>query len=58
MTFQETQQLETHSGDEVKRYALGPGMQLAAETNQGHRTVMEYLLSPVSKAVHEAGRDR
>jgi hemolysin D len=53
-----TQQLETHSGDEVKRYPLEPGMQVAAEINQGHRTVMEYLLSPVSKAVHEAGRER
>lgn len=53
-----TQQLETRSGDEVKRYPLEPGMQVAAEINQGHRTVMEYLLSPVSKAVHEAGRER
>ena len=30
---------------------------LLAEINQRHRTVMEYLLSPVGKAVHEAGRE-
>ncbi|HEX7891780.1 MAG TPA: HlyD family type I secretion periplasmic adaptor subunit [Ramlibacter sp.] len=53
-----TQQLEARSSDEVVRYPLEPGMQAAAEIKQGHRTVMEYLLSPVSKAVHEAGRER
>ncbi|MBS3997715.1 MAG: HlyD family type I secretion periplasmic adaptor subunit [Hydrogenophaga sp.] len=54
----QSQQLEMQRGDEVKRYALDPGMQVAAEIKQGHRTVMEYLLSPVSKTVHEAGRER
>jgi len=38
--------------------ALKPGLQVAAEIKQGHRTVLEYLLSPVSKTVHEAGRER
>jgi len=33
-------------------------MQVVAEINQEHRTVMEYLLIPVSKAVNEAGRER
>lgn len=40
------------------RYKLQPGMQVAAEINLGQRTVMEYLLSPVRKAFHEAGRER
>lgn len=35
-----------------------PGMQVVAEINQGKRTVLEYLLSPVQKAVKEAGRER
>jgi hemolysin D len=40
------------------KYALAPGMQVAAEIHLGDRTVMEYLLSPVTKAFHEAGRER
>ena len=41
-----------------KRFSLTPGMQVTAEINLGTRTVMEYLLSPVQKAVGEAGRER
>ena len=37
---------------------LVPGMQVMAEINQGQRTVMEYLLSPVQKAFHESARER
>jgi len=37
---------------------LTPGMQIVAEIRQGQRTVMEYLLSPVQKALGEAGRER
>lgn len=40
------------------RLQLTPGMQVVAEINQGKRTVLEYLLSPVQKAVSEAGRER
>ncbi len=40
------------------RYELMPGMQVDAEISLGDRTVMEYLLSPVRKAFHEAGRER
>lgn len=40
------------------RYALVPGMQVAAEIHLGTRTVLEYLLSPVSRAFHEAARER
>ena len=36
---------------------LLPGMQVVAEIHLGHRSVMEYLLSPVRKAVNEAGRE-
>jgi HlyD family secretion protein len=41
-----------------KRYRLSPGMQVSAEINLGTRTVLEYLLSPVQKTLHEAGRER
>jgi len=37
---------------------LAPGMQVAAEIKLGDQTVLEYLLSPVRKAFHEAGRER
>lgn len=43
---------------EGKKLRLSPGMQVVAEIHQGRRTVMEYLLSPVQKAFHEAGRER
>lgn len=48
------QQLEI-DGDKLK---LVPGMQVVAEIHQGKRTVLEYLLSPVQQAFHEAGRER
>ena len=40
------------------KLVITPGMQVAAEINQGKRTVLEYLLSPVRKTVEEAGRER
>ena len=40
------------------RHKLMPGMQVDAEISLGDRTVMEYLLSPVTKAFREAGRER
>jgi hemolysin D len=40
------------------KLAMTAGMQVIAEINQGKRTVLEYLLSPVQKAVHEAGREK
>ena len=39
-------------------HSLSVGMQTAAEIVLGSRTVAEYLLSPVKKAWHEAGRER
>ena len=50
----EQQQLESDG----HRYALAPGMQVLAEIHLGDRTVLEYLLSPVRRAFHEAGRER
>ena len=41
-----------------ERFALAPGMQVSAEISLGTRSVLEYLLSPVRKAFHEAGRER
>ncbi|MGE0876243.1 MAG: HlyD family type I secretion periplasmic adaptor subunit [Burkholderiales bacterium] len=40
------------------RFALQPGMQLAAEIRTDERSVLEYFLSPIQKAAHEAGRER
>jgi HlyD family secretion protein len=39
-------------------YALQPGMQVAGEIHLGTRSVLEYVLSPVQKAFHEAARER
>jgi len=39
-------------------FKLVPGMQVTAEINQGKRTVLEYLLSPLEKTVRESGRER
>lgn len=33
-------------------------MQVSTEINLGSRTVLECLLSPVQKTLHEAGRER
>jgi HlyD family secretion protein len=49
-----SQRLQT--GDRV--YDVTSGMQVAAEIHLGTRSVIEYLLSPVRKAFHEAARER
>jgi hemolysin D len=41
-----------------QRFKLAPGMQVSAEINLGTRTVLQYLLSPIQKNLHEAWRDR
>ena len=41
-----------------QRYPLQPGMQVAGEIHLGTRSVLEYILSPVKKAFHEAARER
>jgi HlyD family secretion protein len=40
------------------KFALKPGMQAVAEIRLGDRTLLEYLLAPVQKVVHEAARER
>jgi HlyD family secretion protein len=47
-----------HLDSDGRRYELAPGMHVTAEIKLGERTVLEYLLSPVQKAFHEAGRER
>ncbi len=47
-----------HLEFDQNKLALSPGMQVAAEIKLTDQTVMEYLLSPVRKAFHEAGRER
>ena len=37
---------------------LVPGMLVNVEIHLGTRSVLEYLLSPVQKVAHEAGRER
>lgn len=50
-----SQQLRGPSGGTLK---LAPGMAVQAEIFQGRRTVIEYLVSPVQRVAHEAGRER
>lgn len=50
-----SQQLRATNGEVLR---LAPGMVVQAEIHQGRRTVLEYLLSPVQKLAHEAGRER
>ena len=47
-----------HLESQGRRLRLVPGMQVNAEIHLGNRSVLEYLLSPVQKVVHEAGRER
>ncbi len=44
--------------DGTARLKLESGMQVAAEIQQGRRSVMEYLVSPLQRTVQEAGRER
>ncbi len=37
---------------------LPPSMLVNADIHLGTRSVLEYLLSPVQKVAHEAGRER
>jgi HlyD family secretion protein len=41
-----------------ERYRVASGMQVAGEIHLGTRSILEYVLSPVQKAWHEAGRER
>jgi HlyD family secretion protein len=37
---------------------LVSGMQVIAEINQGKRTVLNYLLSPLRTTLYDSGRER
>jgi len=41
-----------------RRQPIGPGMAVQAEIRTGRRRIIQYLLSPISQAVDEAGRER
>lgn len=43
---------------DASHYPLAPGMQVSSEIHLGTRSILEYVLSPVQKAWHEAGRER
>ena len=47
-----------HLQSQGRQLRLVPGMQVNAEIHLGTRSVLEYLLSPVQKVAHEAGRER
>lgn len=47
-----------HLDSQGQRLRLLPGMLVSAEIHLGTRSVLEYLLSPVQKITHEAGRER
>lgn len=47
-----------HLESQGRQLRLVPGMLVNAEIHIGTRTVFEYLLSPVQKVAHEAGRER
>lgn len=47
-----------HLETDGMRMPLSSGMQVIVEIQQGQRTIMEYLLSPVQKAWQEAARER
>ncbi|WP_114954960.1 HlyD family type I secretion periplasmic adaptor subunit [Sphingosinicella terrae] len=41
-----------------RRQAIGPGMAVQAEVRTGRMRIIQYLLSPISETVSEAGRER
>lgn len=59
LTFRAIVELDTqHLEVGGTKYVLSPGMQVVAEIKLGERTLLEYLLSPVQKVVHEGARER
>jgi hemolysin D len=41
-----------------RRQPIGPGMAVQAEVKTGERRIIQYLLSPISQTMAEAGRER
>jgi hemolysin D len=49
---------KTSLSDNGKTLRLTPGMTITADIKTGERRILEYLLSPISKTTHDAGRER
>jgi hemolysin D len=49
---------QPHVERDGQQFGISAGMLVSAEIKLGDRTVLEYVLSPVRKAIHEAGRER
>lgn len=47
-----------HLSAQSKVFKLVPGMLVTAEINQGKRSVLEYILSPVETTLQDSGRER
>ena len=50
--------LRNHVTVHGRRQSIGPGMAVQAEIRTGRRRIIQYLLSPISQAIDEAGRER
>ena len=50
--------LRNHVPVHGRRQPIGPGMAIQAEIRTGRRRIIEDLLSPISQAIDEAGRER
>ena len=50
--------LRNHLVIRGRRQPIGPGMSVQAEIRTGRRRIIQYLLSPISQAIDEAGRER
>ena len=48
----------THISAGMKKIALAPGFSATAEIKTGDRRIIEFLLSPLSRRLQEAGRER
>jgi hemolysin D len=48
----------THISAGMKKVALAPGFAATAEIKTGNRRIIEFLLSPLSRRLQEAGRER
>jgi hemolysin D len=42
----------------ARRQTIGPGLAVQAEIRTGKRRIIQYLLSPIARALDEAGRER
>lgn len=59
LTFRATIELDRQAlSFGTKTLPVAAGMELSAEIIQGQRSVLQYLLSPVQKVVHEAATER